>query len=69
MFRRASPALLVALGTACAGISGFTEAPHLWQIVALVMAAILAAMLERIATPGVHFKKTDVPVAVAVTQC
>jgi hypothetical protein len=46
MVRRAWAMLLAAMLTACAGIAGFSKAPHIGQFAALVGACALAAALQ-----------------------
>jgi hypothetical protein len=60
MFRRALPVLLAALVTACAGATGFTEAPHPEQLAALIGACIFAAALQLMGSADIALSKKSV---------
>jgi hypothetical protein len=46
MIRRVLTVLLAALATACASVTGFTEAPSLHQLIFVVAACVFAATLQ-----------------------
>lgn len=59
MVRRALTVLFAALAAACAGVVGFTEAPSIAQLVALIGACVFAAAVQTMDSAGAVAHKKD----------
>jgi hypothetical protein len=54
MIRRALTVLLAVLVAACAGATGFNEAPHAGQLIFLVLTCFFAAALQAVTASKIY---------------